>query len=67
MNKDHHVNVLFNQVTLISALTIFALVLFEVIRYTTPVMQSEIIVDGGKMVNMGKKKPFEVIQKLTLE
>lgn len=48
--KDHLVNILFIQVTLISAFTIFALVLFEVVRYMTPVMVSEIIVDGGKMV-----------------
>jgi len=37
-------------VTLVSAVTILLLVLFEVIRYMTPVMQSEIIVDGGIMV-----------------
>ncbi|KAI8092304.1 endoplasmic reticulum vesicle transporter-domain-containing protein [Gilbertella persicaria] len=36
-------------VTLISGLTIFVLVTFEVFRYLTPIMQSEIIVDGGKM------------------
>ena len=41
-----------NSVTLVSAFTILLLVLFEVIRYMTPVMQSEIIVDGGIMVRL---------------
>ncbi|CEP10460.1 hypothetical protein [Parasitella parasitica] len=36
-------------VTLLSAFTIAVLVLFEIIRFMTPVMQSEIIVDGGIM------------------
>lgn len=39
---------------MISAITIAALVLFEIIRYLTPVMQSEIMVDGGKQVNQGQ-------------
>lgn len=39
-----------NLVTLVSAFTILVLILFEVIRFMTPIMQSEIIVDGGIMV-----------------
>ena len=39
-----------NLVTLVSAFTIMMLILFEVIRFMTPIMQSEIIVDGGIMV-----------------
>ncbi|KAI8334489.1 endoplasmic reticulum vesicle transporter-domain-containing protein [Blakeslea trispora] len=36
-------------VTLLTGITILVLVFFEVLRYMTPVMQSEIIVDGGKL------------------
>ncbi|KAI8997450.1 endoplasmic reticulum vesicle transporter-domain-containing protein [Pilobolus umbonatus] len=36
-------------VTLITGALISALVLFEIMRYITPVMNSEIVVDGGKM------------------
>ena len=43
-------------VTLVSAVTILLLVLFEVIRYMTPVMQSEIIVDGGIMVRYRERE-----------
>lgn len=53
MSLLHAVLICTNQttvVTLVSAVTILLLVLFEVIRYMTPVMQSEIIVDGGIMV-----------------
>ncbi|KAI9469891.1 MAG: endoplasmic reticulum vesicle transporter-domain-containing protein [Benjaminiella poitrasii] len=39
-------------VTLVSFFIIIVLVLFEVVRYVTPVMKSEIIVDGGKMEKM---------------
>ncbi|KAI7907221.1 endoplasmic reticulum vesicle transporter-domain-containing protein [Cokeromyces recurvatus] len=39
-------------VTLISFFIIILLVLFEVTRYMTPIMKSEIIVDGGKMEKM---------------
>lgn len=41
-------------VTIVSAITIALLVLFEVIRYITPEMQSEITIDGGKMVKNQK-------------
>ncbi|GAA5804324.1 endoplasmic reticulum vesicle transporter-domain-containing protein [Helicostylum pulchrum] len=34
-------------VTMVSAFTIAMLVLFEIMRYMTPVMQTEIMVDGG--------------------
>ena len=37
-------------VTLVSAVTILILVLFEVGRYLTPVMNTEILVDGGIQV-----------------
>jgi hypothetical protein len=65
--KDHHVNVLFIQVTLLSALTIFTLILFEITRYMTPVMLSEIIVDGGKMVidKIKKKKKKKNLSRLS--
>lgn len=47
-------------VTLISTLTIAVLVLFEVVRYLTPVMQTEILVDGGiqvfKMIIIGNDR-----------
>lgn len=37
---------------MISGITIAALVLLEIIRYLTPVMQSEIMVDGGIQVRI---------------
>lgn len=40
---------------MVSAFTIATLVLFEIMRYLTPVMQSEIMVDGGIQVQKEKK------------
>lgn len=45
---------------MVSAFTIATLVLFEIMRYLTPVMQSEIMVDGGIQVQKEKKKPFDI-------
>lgn len=46
---------------MISGLTIAALILFEVVRYLTPVMQSEIMVDGG--IQVTRKTNEMVIKK----
>jgi hypothetical protein len=60
---SHSLFTLFNKVTLVCGFTIFALLMFETVRYMTPIMSPEIMVDGGQMVNELQHDPPCIVLK----